>query len=658
VTEPLAGCTDMVSLNTNISALQSHDSLRRAEFSISKSMERLSTGLRINSAADDAAGLAITDRMTSLVRGASMAIRNVMDGISLTQTADGALGEIGDILQRMRELSVRASTDTLSDLDRAAYNLEVSQLKLEINRISEQTQYNGIKLLDGNVTALPIHSGINQGETLSIGIRSAHADVLGTTLIRRELNRVVLTFSGGTASEGEKIFVGGVPVFLPVVDISVTDEASYWNEKIAEKVQSALRGSEQFKNFSISMSGNAVVVSAEAGVSIPSIKLLNTENTDIEMAVTDSSVKQFTATSYATTLGFTADPYPAGHVITVAGVNVALTTYTAGADPTVTSWGHRVAADVKAALEAHSLFSRYVIERDGNTLLVIPPNSEKLNLVKFDDFGGQNIGMTVDAGSGFIDGVWYGNNTWDNFIGTTRNTSLTFTGGKTLAGGFVKIGDTQIALPSFDGAVSSDPQYWDDLLAETIREGLEASAEFDRYFFKRVDNNLLVFAAGNAELKDFVLVNSSNAQVEMAVDAPVQNLATTSSRILVSEFRTNVEGLERVSIYGGKSLTSIELDSQEGARQSLATIDSAIDAISSSRTQMGAFLNRLEYVASNLSEFSLNTSESRSRMLDTNYAAESADLARKLIVSQSAQAMLGQANQSAQLVLSLLRGQG
>jgi flagellin len=116
----------MVSLNTNISALQSHDSLRRAGFSISKSMERLSTGLRINSAADDAAGLAITDRMTSLVRGASMAIRNVMDGISLTQTADGALGEIGDILHRMRELSVRASTDTLSDLDRAAYNLEVS----------------------------------------------------------------------------------------------------------------------------------------------------------------------------------------------------------------------------------------------------------------------------------------------------------------------------------------------------------------------------------------------------------------------------------------------------------------------------------------------------------------------------------------------------
>jgi flagellin len=584
-----------------------------------------------------------------------MAIRNVMDGISLTQTADGALGEIGDILQRMRELSVRASTDTLSDLDRAAYDLEVNELKLEINRISEQTQYNGIKLLDGNVTALPIQSGVNQGETLSIGIRSAHADVLGTALNRRELNRVVLTFSGGTASEGEKIFVGGVPVFLPVVDISVTDEASYWNEKIAEKVQASLRESEQFKNFSIAVSGNAVVVSAEAGIAIPSITLLNTENTDIEMAVTDSSVKQFTATSYATTLGFTADPYPAGHIITVAGVNVALTTYTAGADPTVTSWGHRVAVDVRQALEAHPLFSRYVVERDGNTLLVIPPSSEKLNLVSFDDFGGQNIGMAVDAGSGFIDGVWYGNNTWDNFIGTTRNTSLTFTGGRTLAGGSVKIGDTQIALPSFDGAVSSESQYWDDLLAETIRAGLEASAEFDRYLFKRVDNTLLVFAAGNAEVEDFVLVNSSNAQVEMTVDAPTQNLATTSSSVLASEFRTNVEGLERVSTYGGKSLTSIDLNSQDAARQSLSTIDSAIDAVSASRTHLGAFLNRLEYVASTLSEFSLNTSESRSRMLDTNYAVESADLARKLIVSQSAQAMLGQANQSTQLVLSLLR---
>lgn len=645
----------MTSILTNILALQSQESTRRATASNSKSMERLSTGNRITSAADDAAGLAITNRMSALTRGTSVAIRNVMDGISLAQTADGALGEIANILQRMRELSVQASTETMNSTDRAALNQETTQLKQEINHIADQTRFNGIKLLDGNLSKLPIQSGANRDETIHLGVGSAHTEVLGTSLTKQDLNKVILTFSGGYAAEGERVFVGGVPIDLPEVDITISDESSYWNIKIADSVNQALRTSEKFKDFSIRAIGNSVVISADSGVTIPDIELINTANTDINMGIVDTSNKQFQATSYAISLGFTADAYPAGHVITVAGVDITLSAYIAGADPTITDWGLQVAEDVKATLQKNENFSNYVIERSENTLLVIPPNSDFLDLEKFDDFGGQNIDMTVDAGSGTINGVNYGNNPFSNFIGTTRNSTLTFTGGEFSKGGYVKIGDTQITLPTYDPAVSTESQYWNDLVAETIQVGLDASSEFDDYFFKQIDNNLLVFAASNVEPIEFSIINSSDSEIKMAVDQPTQNLATTSSTLRVEEFQTNISGLERITSFSGRSLSSIDLLTRTAAHESLSTIDVAIDAISFSRTQMGAFLNRLERAAENLSEYLTNTSASRSRILDADYAKETVDLAKNQIISQAAIAMLAQANQSTQSVLSLLR---
>ena len=141
-------------INTNIKALSAQDSSRIAEKNLSTAMQRLSTGLRINSAKDDAAGLAIATRMTAQVRGMSMAIRNANDGISMTQTAEGAIGQVADMLQRMRELSVQASSGTLTGTDRAALQTEVAQLKKEIDSIATKTTFNTIKLLDGTAKTL------------------------------------------------------------------------------------------------------------------------------------------------------------------------------------------------------------------------------------------------------------------------------------------------------------------------------------------------------------------------------------------------------------------------------------------------------------------------------------------------------------------------
>ncbi len=143
----------MTSINTNMGALKSLQSLDKVNSDMSEAMERLSSGLRINSAADDAAGSAIASKMESAVRSLDVAIRNSHDAISMTQTAEGALGEIENILQRIRELSVQASNSTLSASDRSMIQSEVTALTAEIDKIAGNTNFNGVNLLDGQAKA-------------------------------------------------------------------------------------------------------------------------------------------------------------------------------------------------------------------------------------------------------------------------------------------------------------------------------------------------------------------------------------------------------------------------------------------------------------------------------------------------------------------------
>lgn len=157
-------------INHNIQALNAYRNLSSTMNQTSKSLEKLSSGLRINKAADDAAGLAISEKMRSQIRGLDMAERNTLDAISLIQTAEGALNEVHSILQRMRELSVQAANGTLEDTDRGAIQDEVNQLTLEIERISGTTQFNQKNLLDGTENPLTFQIGANSSETLEVSI--------------------------------------------------------------------------------------------------------------------------------------------------------------------------------------------------------------------------------------------------------------------------------------------------------------------------------------------------------------------------------------------------------------------------------------------------------------------------------------------------------
>lgn len=187
-------------INTNIPSLNAQRNLTMSQSSLNTSLQRLSSGLRINSAKDDAAGLAISQRMTSQINGLNRAAQNANDGVSLAQTAEGALGQVGDSLQRIRELAAQSANATNSSSDRAALQQEVSQLVSEITRIGNTTSFNGLKILDGSYTNQQYQIGANAGETISVSVADSRAEHMGAT-----------TLSSGTATVASGVNVSGTP---------------------------------------------------------------------------------------------------------------------------------------------------------------------------------------------------------------------------------------------------------------------------------------------------------------------------------------------------------------------------------------------------------------------------------------------------------------
>ncbi|WP_275096777.1 flagellin [Sedimenticola hydrogenitrophicus] len=217
-------------INTNIASLTAQRNLNKSQSSLATAMERLSSGLRINSAKDDAAGLAISERMTTQVRGMNQAIRNSNDGISLSQTAEGAMGEITENMQRIRELAVQSRNATNNAADRQALDAEVQQRLAEIDRIATQTQFNGTSLLDGSFTSKAFQVGANVGQTISIsaianaqalsglGLEGASATAAGTagaTIVAGSIDingTTITTSTAGAADLATAINASGVDV--------------------------------------------------------------------------------------------------------------------------------------------------------------------------------------------------------------------------------------------------------------------------------------------------------------------------------------------------------------------------------------------------------------------------------------------------------------
>jgi flagellin len=222
-------------INTNVKALVSQESMRSNNLKLSTAMERLSTGLRINSAKDDAAGLAISNRMTSQIRGFAMAIKNSNDGVSMAQTADGAYGQVTSMLQRMRELAVQAATGSMSNDDRKSIQLEIDELKLEIDNVANKTNFNGIKLLDGSARDIKLQTGTNEGDLMNIGFDSVKTKDIGSG------DRPALTSVGGDAEVMDAFSAGDVIINGVLVGASyATDDVKSFSATTTAVAASAI----------------------------------------------------------------------------------------------------------------------------------------------------------------------------------------------------------------------------------------------------------------------------------------------------------------------------------------------------------------------------------------------------------------------------------
>ena len=297
-------------INTNLASLAVQRNLNANSGAAQTAMERLSTGLRINSARDDAAGLAITSRMTSQINGLNVAARNAADGISLTQTAEGGLGEVASNLQRMRDLAVQASNATNTQADRTALNNEFDALRSEINRISQTSNFNGNLLLDGTFTSGVFQVGADAGQTVTV---ASIANVASATLGSATTATVSAATSGITVAGLAQVAAGGITI--NTVSIGQLDAAASVNERVGEFVaavnavsgQTNVSATHDTANGQIILTGTANIVIAGAGALAANIgHAAGTTNTTTTTGLDNTNVSGFAAAQTAITLVDTA----------------------------------------------------------------------------------------------------------------------------------------------------------------------------------------------------------------------------------------------------------------------------------------------------------------------------------------------------------------
>ena len=525
----------MTVINTNISAIAAQNSLRVTGLAQTNAMERLSSGIRINSAKDDAAGLAISTRMTANIRGISAAIRNANDGISLTQTAEGSLISIGDNLQRIRELAVQSANSGNNASDRAALNNEAAQLISEIDRIAENSTFNGIKLLDGTYKdqSLQVGAGNEANDRIAISIGDARTARLGAALTAQQ--------TGIRIMDGSKIDEGAVTINGFNVSATSSDGVSIFQSE----------GSAIAKANAINAVANKTGVIAAAKPSTFDFK--------VPADASPLSAFEFVLNGQLIKGNIESDTNAVGSASNIAAAINAKSNQT-GVIATVSS---EVGKEGTYTLTAN----------DGRNIVLT------INAAEIEKAGGSVVSTTSSPD-------------WN---------------------------DTGIDVPTTGGSSSQ-------LKMVKLQAG-EVGA---------TDDTVVVY--GSIELS-----TDSLAGISLGGDKADEDKLGIGAQYIAA------------SKSAGAGVGSVNLNTATGAQSALTTLDRAINSVTDMRASMGAYQNRLTASIANLENTSMNLSASRSRILDTDYAKETTNLAKSQIIQQAATAMLAQANQSAQSVLALLK---
>lgn len=730
----------MAIINTNLASLTASRSLQEAQKLQETSMERLSTGKRINSAADDATGLAIAQGMTSQIRGLNMAINNAGAAVNLVDTADSALGETADILQRMRELSVQAGNSTLSATDRASLKVEMEALTAELDRIAATTSYNKNTLLDGSAAnmSFQVGDGTSQSETVGLTIASATSSALGIAGSTTTSTTNAGSITGAEANAGAALSAGS----LAVDDIFINGKN--WALNLTSYVSLGGDGSQTLVTYAVETAAGlatAINTNTEAhGVTATAKTVMVGEATD-GITSSDSMIMQITDLQGSETLHTLAGTNSLDDMITQinqGGSNTAQTVYghieaTKNDKGGITITSNDGVTIKFTAAQADSGFASNQIElgkltltsadgspvtvtrgdnataKDGDLRVlgfnltetssvlkgnqVLQDSTDKLSLSTADDLtiNGVQVGATdssilaaaIDAGdvATAINAVSDRTNVTAS-AETVVIVNLTMGAGQTA--GSTSASAAQIYLNGVTSSTLSANQTTSEMvsvinsLSASMSMGIVATLN-SATSIKLTDSsggNITLF--DNATVIDSVqhddgsfvtIEGSASTQVGASAHTFGGRLTLTNTAggsvdlgyDSVNEATAQVD-FDKLGLRVGTSAvtttttsSAIDVSSVAAATSALTAIDSAIQKVSEIRGGLGALSNRLDHTISNLTESVQNHESSRSQIVDADFAAESAMLAKAQVLSQASTAMLAQANAAPQLVLQLLQ---
>jgi len=704
-----------LTINTNIASLNAQQNLASSQSALQTSLQRLSSGLRINSSKDDAAGLAISDRMTAQINGLDQATRNANDGVSLAQTADGSLAQVSNNLQTIRTLAVQAANSTNSATDRASLNAEAQQLLSEIQRVATSAQFNGQNILDGTFTSSQFQVGANANQTISASTGNAQTSALGSY-------QAAATHVTGTALASGNLLVNGYSVGASAsgsaADIAAAINGVTNQSGVTAAATTAVTGSNSLHPGVAIQSGDLVINGVNIG-GIGSSTTAAAQGAAIASAINQkSNATNVTAVANGTTGQITLN--------SATGQTIALTSSTAaGASraeaasglelTTATTYTNTLTFAGTPGVSTLN-FSTTTAAADAFTVQGVTFTYSATLVGKVDathyNVGGVAVGTAnTDAASmrtalslaltnGDIKDVTIGGAgaaaTITSTIGTssTTDTNVTGTGVANLASSTLNVG---AAGPAIGQTMSVGGQTFEFLsptgtvstagnIGVVIGANGTATATNFASALATQNANKLNFvtaaapagaavtltsnqlgAAGAAEVNGnntaITGIGGTNAAGTGTTDNNTGSTQSTTYGTLelnsANTFSLTGTGLTNAGLTGGvvslSTLSNVDISTVAGSNAAISLIDGALSQVDSIRGNLGALQNRFLSVVSSLTSSSNNLSAARSQIQDTNYAAETASMTRNQILQQAGVAMLAQANALPNLVLSLLK---
>lgn len=582
-------------IGTNVASLNAQRQLLNSGSALDRASERLSSGNRINSAKDDAAGLAISNRMTSQVRGLDQAVRNANDGISLIQTAEGALQESTNILQRMRELSVQSANGIYSESDRNTLQAEVKQLQSELTRIADTTTFNGQKLLDGSMGTKQLQVGAQQNETMEVKIGSFTANKLG-------------------GSSGDLVGSSTTLTALKTATTGLVAGALTINDKASSDATGAANVNKMLDILNADF--NSV------GVSVGTISEFTAENVGSGVLVAGSDALEIEIV----------DGDGNSQSLNITGTN--------NMKEVVAKINESAGGLVQASLN------------DAGKLVLTAQNSESISIGTGSGTGAVNAGTAAAATTGFSLSF---NETAGNSQGISVEvaTAVTSTGlNTTQADGSIVGADIAAAGAAAlnKGDLIINGVEIGPIAAGTAEAGPPAvAAEVNQ-----TKNVINAINEKSAETGVIAYTGGTNGVALKSVSGEEISIKY-GDNITDDDALARTGLLERNATEGAGSVASIDISTAAGAQKAIGILDKAIEQVSATRADLGAVNNRLDFTVSNLANISEKTSAARSRITDADFAAETAQLSRSQVLQQAASAMLAQSNARPQQVLSLLQ---